>query len=210
MAMIDGIDAIAQLGSAYFRRAEVEHSQEAEAARFVEIPESGLRSLPRDGEQSIVIGDSLSIEGAGAAGPQDGSGIERIMSGLAEMDGGYREITGRITDWPSFSSYLERHGISGPNGISERDGHVSNIDDVMLKVTSQAASDDPQLQVEQVARKLEAQQRRNTEFYTAGIEYQRDSAAWFLGTEFWLTKVKVLTAAVSQVGRGLRTLFMSQ
>ncbi len=207
--MIDGIDAIGQLGASYFREPVGRVEGAEDPTRPVDAPATeGMQPLPGSAADRLVIGDSLTVESGEVIG-DDPTVLERVLSGVAEMDGGYREITGRITQWPSFSSYLERHGISGVGGVAERDGHVSNVDDVSMRVTPTLSSD-PQAQVEELARKLENQHRVNAEFYAAGLEYQRDSAAWYLGTEFWLTKVKVLTSAVSQVGRGLRTLFMSQ
>ena len=207
--MIDGIDAIGQLGASYFRESAPAEPMAEDAVQVVDDAATQLVPLPDIPQDAVVIGDSLSVDRAEMPEAGNQALLERIMSGVAEMDGGYREITGRITQWPSFSSYLERHGISEVDGISERDGHVSNVDQVLAKLTP-AVSSDPQSQLEQVTQAMEKQHRVNTEFYAAGVEYQRDSAAWYLGTEFWLTKVKVLSSAVSQVGRGLRTLFMSQ
>ncbi len=205
--MIDGIDSVSQLSASYFRRPEALEPVATSPAMMVSEAAPGAAALDKPSAVSnVVIGDSLTIDRAGAA---DGGVFDRVMSGVAQMDGGYREAVGRVSDWPSFSSYLNRHGISGPDGISERDGHISNIDEVLMRAAPEISSD-PQTQVEQISQKLDQQHRLNNEFYAAGIEYQRDSAAWYLGTEFWLTKVKVLTAAVSQVSRGLRTLFMSQ
>lgn len=208
--MIDGIDSISQLSASYFNRPEGLDPVAASPATMISDAEPGAAALDtHSADTNIVIGDSLTIDRAGASDGSDPGVFDRVMSGVAQMDGGYREAVGRASDWPSFSSYLNRHGISGPGGISERDGHVSNIDDVLMRAAPEISSG-PHNQVEQISQKLDQQHRMNSEFYSAGIEYQRDSAAWYLGTEFWLTKVKVLTAAVSQVSRGLRTLFMSR
>lgn len=211
--MIDGIEGISQLGSAFFRNPEnsVQSSAQSESANLVDITRfQGAMSGVDEGVQSLnsnnmlVLGDSQSLVSVNQSGV-----IDSVLSGVSQMDGGYRDITARVAEWPSFSSYLDQRGVSGVGVIGEDSGHISNIDDILMQKLPDTAVD-PQERVTEAFNRIEHEQHMQKEFYAAGIEYQKDSAMWFLGAEFWLTKVKVLTSAVSQVSNGLKTLFMSR
>ena len=209
--MIDGIDAIGQLGATFFTPPGSEQAASPDPAKLVDVIDfENAMSAGEIGNNPAVSDDVLQLGGIGEVSPAGDSRLAQdLMSSLSEMDGGYRQITERITDWPSFSSYLDSHGVGANSATADQDGHVSNIDEVIAKQIPET-TEDLGTQVNQAYKKLEAHQRSAHEFYAAGLEYQQDSATWFLGTEFWLTKVKVLTSAVTQVSTGLKTLFMSQ
>lgn len=131
-------------------------------------------------------GDSLIVEPA----QRTGSLGDQIWRNVVEIDKTYRALVERVSDWPSLEPYLDKHppAATGAPLIPEAGG-----------------STDP----ERFATQLEGLKQQSDAFYAAGIEYARDSTRWFLQTEFWLTKMRLLAAAVSQTSQGLTTLLRS-
>jgi len=210
--MIDGIDAIGQLGATFFTPPGGNESSSPDPARLVDVVnfENAFQGGEIRSDRSMTESGIVELGGGPRVDATGESSLgQNLLGSISEMDGGYRQITERITDWPSFSSYLENRGIGTLGPVMDQTGHISNIDEVLAKRVPET-SQDLGTQVDQAYQKLEAHQKEANEFYAAGLDYQQDSAIWFLGTEFWLTKVKVLTSAVTQVSSGLKTLFMSQ
>ncbi len=141
----------------------------------------------------------------------DGSIGSGLIQAITEMDANYRDAISRIQNWPGFGAYLEKHGVTlgtedTPKSSAYR--HVSNVAEVDA-ARSETRVDAAQM-LEQGISKMNEIQAKSQAYYNAGMEYEYDSAKWFLTTEFWMTKVKILTSAVTQVSNSLRTLFNSQ
>ena len=136
---------------------------------------------------------------------------ELISKSIAEVDTNYNKIINRVNDWPSFDTYLEDHGISLGGTMDKEVGisHISNVDE--LKISE---GEGKELSMREMLNKSEdkmkALHEEQTKLYSAGVEYAKDSTVWSMSTTFWLSKMKILTSAVSQANSGLKTLFMSQ
>lgn len=134
-----------------------------------------------------------------------------LMQNVSDIDTEHKQILNRVMDWPNFNEYLESRNITlNGRDLNENNmgiTHISNVDDSILEVREPVTAKDI---VEQSRIQLQEGIERQRDFKEAGIEFTQDSARWSINTNFWLTKVKVLTAAVSQLNNGLKTLFTSQ
>ena len=163
-------------------------------------------------QQSLTVEDGpLEINLLGVSNNEDPSVIQKLTQGITEVDADYLKIIDRLNSWPDFNGYLEKRGVSTENKMDQSVGitHISNIDEVQA-----ASGDDPSLSTQDVLNekynKMESLQKEQLEYYSAGIEYSQDSTLWSMNSTFWLSKIKILTSAVSQVNSGLKTLFTSQ
>lgn len=168
------------------------------------------RMLAAEERRSESIGiETTSSSLTAHQGVDAGNFSDKVFNAISELDNDYRSTIGRLQDWPSFGAYLQREGVSMDQqriSSSESINHVSNIDEVQTSDTATTAKASLQTGIDKLA---EYQQTQHA-FYNAGMDYQYDSTRWFLSAEFWMTKVKVLTSAVSQVSNSVRTLFSSQ
>ncbi|NJN46843.1 MAG: hypothetical protein HC808_10625 [Candidatus Competibacteraceae bacterium] len=154
---------------------------------------------------------------------------DKLMSGVVQMDQNYQKIMDRLFEWPSFRTYLQQQS---PSAGGDQVIHHSTLDtrvdaspdfDAYMDLTiasgneadtapvhhSNLNTDETAAAIEEYSDKLQAIQERNKAIYEAGLEYSSESTRWYLSTEFWLTKVRILTSAVSQTSQGLTTLFRS-
>jgi hypothetical protein len=155
---------------------------------------------------------------------------EKLLRGVVEMDQNYQKIMDRLFDWPSFRSYLQKQvPEAGNNGQvihhSRLDSGTEAMPDFDAYMNRTIASethtppatvhhshvhaDETGAALEEFSAKLDAIRERTHTMYEAGIEYSSESTRWYLSTEFWLTKVRILTSAVAQTSQGLTTLFRS-
>lgn len=138
--------------------------------------------------------------------------MEKVMETVVEIDSNHNKVINRLNDWPDFSSYLEKRGMSlGAGAMDKNTGitHVSNVDDIQQLSRSDAPLTN-QERLDEVSKKMESTQERQMKYQSAALEYSRDSTVWSANTNFMMTKIKLLTSAVSQVNKGLKTLFTSQ
>ncbi|MGF1547439.1 MAG: hypothetical protein ACFCUG_08935 [Thiotrichales bacterium] len=161
-------------------------------------------------DRSVASGSlDTGLQGA-ARVPQGESANFDVMNRLAGINNEYEGVVQRLQDWPTFRTYMEQHGILDDSPLAEQSGpkHVSNVDEAT------GAGLDRKATIEDYVRegieRMEQMHQTTQAYYGAGAEYTQDSARWFMSTEFWLTKIKVLTSAVSQAGTAVRTLFTSQ
>ncbi|MFK8067903.1 MAG: hypothetical protein AB8D52_06640 [Gammaproteobacteria bacterium] len=133
---------------------------------------------------------------------------DKLIESVSEMDGSYTNIMGHLKDWPNFESYLSRQGVTPTQELNNGEGitHISNLgkSDEIGNPESTAET------VKNSHDRMEQMQEKHDAFQAAGIQYSQDSMRWSMSTEFWLSKVRILTSAVSQVSTGLRTLFNAQ
>jgi hypothetical protein len=118
-----------------------------------------------------------------------------------------------LNDWPDFDSYLEKRGVNVAGSMDKgtRITQVSNVDDIQQQTLH--LSDKPLTnaeRLEEVSRKMELAQERQLNIQSAATEFSRDSTVWGANMQFMMTKIKILTSAVSHVNSGLKTLFTSQ
>ncbi|MGF1643368.1 MAG: hypothetical protein ACFCUJ_06950 [Thiotrichales bacterium] len=134
-----------------------------------------------------------------------------VMNRLAGINDEYNGVVDRLRDWPTFRTYMEQHGVLDDSPLAERSAgprHLSNIEEATGSDLARKATIEDH--VREGIERMEKMHQTTQAYYGAGSEYTQDSARWFMNTEFWLTKIKVLTSAVSQAGTAVRTLFTSQ
>jgi len=133
---------------------------------------------------------------------------DKLQQGLMKIDENYRAVLSRLMGESHFDSYLEKHGVAISQKASEIVGpqHVSNIQTVAT-VPDAVNTSGSEKGAESPIEKFEQLNNEAKAYYSAGVEYTRDSTRWFMTTEFWLTKLKILTSAVTQTSTGLKTLF---
>lgn len=163
-------------------------------------------------KQSSNQAESLGLNKIQAGGElEGGKATNQIFEMLSSLDGDYRQTVERLQNWPSFDHYLEREGVNGRRGsndnIDQIKGHRSNIDTMSLVETSESSKEGS---LDTGITELDRIQKQQQGYFNAGMDYQYDSTKWFLSAEFWMTKVKLMTSAVSQVSHSVRTLFTSQ
>lgn len=163
-------------------------------------------------KQSSNQAESLGLNIIQAGGElEGGKATNQIFEMLSSLDGDYRQTVERLQNWPSFDHYLEREGVNGRRGsndnIDQIKGHRSNIDTMSLVETSESSKEGS---LDTGITELDRIQKQQQGYFNAGMDYQYDSTKWFLSAEFWMTKVKLMTSAVSQVSHSVRTLFTSQ
>lgn len=135
---------------------------------------------------------------------------QNISENIVKADTDYRNLVSKLNAWPEFSGYMEKHGVSVEGAMNKEVGitHVSNVDEIQSAASQKDLSVEERLEVHRSS--MQEMQTKQMNMQSAGIEYSKDSTIWSMNTTFWLSKVKILTAAVSQVSSGLKTLFMSQ
>ncbi|MGV6817624.1 MAG: hypothetical protein ACWA44_10215 [Thiotrichales bacterium] len=173
----------------------------ADAAYFERLMEQSSNQAERLGLNNNQAGIDLG----------EGKATNQIFEMLSSLDGDYRQTVERLQNWPSFDHYLEREGVNGRHGSSDNidqiKGHRSNIDTMSLVETSESSKEGS---LDTGITELDRIQKQQQGYFNAGMDYQYDSTKWFLSAEFWMTKVKLMTSAVSQVSNSVRTLFTSQ
>lgn len=162
-----------------------------------------------------VPGDSVKISDPVVKATESTGGLtERFQSGIASIDSEFKGTMGRMESWPTFKNYLERFDTTLEKSISlDPDNnvrHVTNIDtsnDVLdvngenVALSNEDGSGSP------LVDKFEDMQEVSQNYYNAATQYNTESTMWYLKAEFWMTKVKVITSAMSQVSQGIKTLF---
>ncbi|MEE4379286.1 MAG: hypothetical protein V2J55_17505 [Candidatus Competibacteraceae bacterium] len=184
-------------------------------------------TLEAPAEADIVppVDDIVVTEPTGKAGEFS----DKLMNGIVQMDQNYQKIMDRLFEWPSFRTYLQQQSPSagadqvvhhntldtGINPSADFDTYMDKTiaTDITADTTpihhSNLNTDETAAAIEEFSDRLHAIQERNKATYEAGLEYSGESTRWYLSTEFWLTKVRILTSAVSQTSQGLTTLFRS-
>lgn len=170
-------------------------------------PMSYQQSLTIDNESSIPL-EAVRIEGQKI---EDTNVTTKLIQGITEIDSDYQSIMGRLNTWPDFNGYLEKRGVSEESKLEPNIGitHISNIDDIAKATETNEPMTNLEL-LDEKSQKVEALQKEQQAYYAAGLEYSKDSTLWSMNSTFWLSKIKILTSAVSEVSRGFKTLFMSQ
>jgi hypothetical protein len=173
----------------------------------------GIQSATSNQSLSIddVSSTPLKINLSNHVEAKDLNIVESLMQGVSEIDADYQGIMNRLNSWPNFGSYLEKQGVIPQNQMNQSAGitHVSNVDALQSTMeTSEPLSIEQVLDEKQI--RMEELQKEQQAYYSAGIEYTQDSTLWSMNSTFWLSKIKILTSAVSEVSQGLRTLFTSQ
>lgn len=180
---------------------ELQKHNTADAAYFERLMKQSSNQAESLGLNKIQAGGEL----------EGGKAINQIFEMLSSLDGDYRQTVERLQNWPSFDHYLEREGVNGRRGsndnIDQIKGHRSNIDTMSLVETSESSKEGS---LDTGITELDRIQKQQQGYFNAGMDYQYDSTKWFLSAEFWMTKVKLMTSAVSQVSHSVRTLFTSQ
>lgn len=203
---MDGISSIQTIG-------QPSHTTDPFQYQGGSEPEIQGQPLSYDGSLTIEdrVDEPLVLNISGASEVKDLTAIEKIMQTVVDIDSDHNKIINRLNDWPDFNNYLEKRGISFGDQMGENTGitHISNVDDI------QQASDlntplTPEERLEKMSKNMDDARERHMEYQAAAVEYTRDSTVWSSNAQFFSTKVKLLTAAVSQVNSGLKTLFTSQ
>lgn len=140
-----------------------------------------------------------------------GEGVtQRLFNGISDFDQQYRATMEKLQNYPSYKGYLEEAGLD-PLSMDKKaeSSHISNISGP--EVTAPASGDNNVAEMlDKSVKTFEDQIARQSGYYTASLDYQQQATQWFLSTQFWASKVRVLTSAVSQITNNVRTLFTSQ
>lgn len=144
---------------------------------------------------------------------QNGFGDEvtqRLFNGISGFDQEYRATMDKLQNYPSYKGYLEEAGLD-PMSMDKQPEvtHISNITPTEVQ-ESASTEDNVAAMLDKSVKEFEQQIARQSGYYTASLTYQQEATQWFLSTQFWASKVRVLTSAVSQLTNNVRTLFTSQ
>jgi hypothetical protein len=178
--------------------------------------QAGQQADPMSYEGSLTIEEGvkepLEINILGTSEVKELTPTERMMQTVVDIDSDRDKVMSRLNDWPDFDSYLEKRGVNVAGSMDKGTGitHVSNVDDIQQTLY---LSDKPLTnaeRLEEVSRKMELAQERQLNIQSAATEFSRDSTVWGANMQFMMTKIKILTSAVSHVNSGLKTLFTSQ
>lgn len=179
------------------------------------VPVEGPSAL-NISDGSLIIEDNIeenmliNLSGIEIGENSESSLIGELLQSVTEIDSDYKNVLGRMVEWPDFNNYLESkgetlHGMLDDTNIGIT--HISNIEEQM----PESKEDFTMKQIiEESREKFHASQEKQMAFNSAAIEYNQDSTRWGISTQLWSSKVKLLTAAVSQINTGLKTLFTSQ
>ena len=182
------------------------------------LDNSGIRQQTLSYQNSLTVDDGTSkqvgisiIVDDSKTKVAETSVTQKLIEGITQVDSDYQSIIGKLNAWPDFDGYLAKRGVSKKEQLEPSVGitHISNIDDIQ-KASENSTPISNQELLEEKSNKVEALQKEQQAYYSAGIEYSQDSTLWSMNSTFWLSKIKILTSAVSQVSSGLKTLFMSQ
>lgn len=163
-------------------------------------------------EKEMTVQDASGIELEGGMFPNEyGEDLsQRLFNGISDFDQEYQATMDKLQNYPSYKGYLEQAGIGPTSQMqNESSGHVSNIPETSA-VESVEKEDNVAAMLEKSVNTFEENLSRQSGYYTSALTYQQESTQWFLSTQFWASKVKVLTSAVSQLTNNVRTLFTSQ
>ncbi len=134
---------------------------------------------------------------------------DKLFGRVSMMDGKYTDIMDRMkNDWPGYGKNLAERGVSLKQGLESGGGitHISNIG-------KGAEVGKPQTLEETVSNRIEQMEQfrsKQATFQAAAIQAAQDTTFWSMSAKMWMTKVQVLTSAVSQISTGFRTLFNAQ
>ena len=129
--------------------------------------------------------------------------LNKVFDAFAQMDAGYDRIFDSLRTRSTFSSYLEQKGLvhGGDNGSSAASGHSHNF----------GPEKSPEgMSVEDYSESLKATTREQLEIMAATEEFALEQSRFKMAFEFWVAKMKVLTAVTKQANTGIKTLFQSQ
>jgi hypothetical protein len=118
---------------------------------------------------------------------------DKLVRNLTEVDKDYRVVLNRLADTEGFDKYLEKHASIATEEVRV---HHSNLEPVQKKSGLTEVSDN-----------MQSMLNEQRGLQSAAIDYSRVSMRWHLGTQLWLTKIKMLTSVVAQTSKGLKTLF---
>lgn len=201
------------ISGSIFGQSNPNSKPEAAPEVLVDSFQNALQSMsPGD-----IASDSVQVVKGAPEADSSNSFFDQLQQGIAGIDTDFKQTMNRVESWPSFSSYVERFDTTLEEGIKDSTSsgvkHISNVDDFSndkLDVsTSNGVADSAAEKQSQVADRYAEMQHKTQLHYQAGAQYNTESTLWFLKAEFWMTKVKVLTSAVSSASQGVKTIFTS-
>jgi len=175
---------------------------------------SNLQQLPAPPTQDVMRFESILNQGAdsgstnfqvaGASsahdtpilqltgvGNQEASSIkESVMGQVAQIDQSYHSMLNQLGNMPKFNDYL--------SSVSPSVAHTE-----MRTYPDVSGAGNGKGLMDQMSSMLQ----KNQSITQASLDYEGMLSHWSMNSQMWMTKINVISSAVTQVAQGFKTLF---